>query len=55
MNVIKRRLPFVDLLKPETAAVAGVLMTLDHDLVSRIDFSSALPICEGVFATPCGW
>jgi len=47
MNVIKRRLPFVDLLKPETAAVAGVLMTLDRDLVKRIDFSSALPVWRG--------
>jgi UDP-2,3-diacylglucosamine pyrophosphatase LpxH len=47
MNVIKRRLPFVDLLKPETAAVAAVLMTLDRDLVKRIDFSSALPVWQG--------
>jgi UDP-2,3-diacylglucosamine pyrophosphatase LpxH len=44
MNTIKRQLPFVDLLKPESAAVAGVLMTLDFEQMKRIDFPSALPV-----------
>ena len=47
MNHVKRRYPFVDLLKPEIAAVASVLMTLDRDLVKKVDLSSVLPIWRG--------
>ena len=38
MNVVKRKLPFVDLLKPESASVASVLMTVDLDLMKKIKF-----------------
>ena len=44
MNLVKRTYPFVDLLKPETAAVAGVLMALDKDTFKKIDLSDAFPI-----------
>ena len=44
MNVVKRKLPFVDLLKPESASVASVLMTVDLDLMKRIKFASAWPV-----------
>jgi UDP-2,3-diacylglucosamine pyrophosphatase LpxH len=44
MNHVKRRMPFVDLLKPEKAAVAGVLMALDRELVSRVDWTSVWPV-----------
>lgn len=44
MNIIKRRYPFVDLLKPETAAIAGVLAAIDHDTFSRLDLRNAFPI-----------
>lgn len=44
MNQIKRRFPFVDLLKPEVAAVTSVLMTLDRELLKSVDLSDAIPI-----------
>ncbi|OED39530.1 hypothetical protein AB833_14995 [Chromatiales bacterium (ex Bugula neritina AB1)] len=44
MNTVKHQYPFVDLLKPEKAAVAAVLLALDNDLLSKIDLGDALPI-----------
>ena len=44
MNVIKRRYPFVDLLKPEVAAVASVLLALDKDVFKQVDFEDAFPV-----------
>ena len=44
MNVVKHRYPFVDLLKPETAAVAGVLMAIDWDTFKKIDVTAAFPV-----------
>ncbi len=44
MNTVKRRFPFVDLLKPEVAAVAGILLALDKNILKQIDFTSAIPI-----------
>jgi UDP-2,3-diacylglucosamine pyrophosphatase LpxH len=44
MNVVKRKLPFVDLLKPESASVASVLMTIDLDLMKKLNFASAWPV-----------
>lgn len=44
MNDVKRRFPFVDLLKPEAAAVASVLMALDKDVFKQIDLEDAFPV-----------
>jgi UDP-2,3-diacylglucosamine pyrophosphatase LpxH len=44
MNAIKRRYPFVDLLKPEVAAVAAVILALDKDVFEHIDLGEAFPI-----------
>lgn len=44
MNRVKLRYPFVDLLKPEVAAIAGVLIALDKDVLKGIDFGAAFPI-----------
>ena len=44
MNVVKRTLPFVDLLKPESASVASVLMTLDLELMQKVKFASVWPV-----------
>jgi UDP-2,3-diacylglucosamine pyrophosphatase LpxH len=44
MNIVKREYPFVDLLKPETAAVAGVLMAIDRDTFKKIDLTDAFPV-----------
>lgn len=44
MNVVKRQHPFVDLLKPETAAVASVLMAVDKDTFKKIDLTAAFPV-----------
>ncbi len=44
MNHIKRRYPFVDLLKPENAALGTVLAYLDRDLFKKLDLRDALPI-----------
>ena len=44
MNAVKRRYPFVDLLKPEVAAVAAVLLALDKDVFKQIDLEDAFPV-----------
>lgn len=44
MNIVKKEYPFVDLLKPETAAIAAVLMAIDRETFRRVDLSDALPI-----------
>jgi UDP-2,3-diacylglucosamine pyrophosphatase LpxH len=44
MNAIKRRYPFVDLLKPEVAAVAAVILALDKDVFKHIDLEEAFPL-----------
>jgi UDP-2,3-diacylglucosamine pyrophosphatase LpxH len=44
MNIVKRRYPFVDLLKPEVAAVAGVLVAIDKDTFKKIDLTDAFPV-----------
>lgn len=44
MNTVKRRFPFVDLLKPEVAAVASVMLALDRDLFRNIDLEDAFPV-----------
>jgi len=44
MNKIKRNYPFVDLLKPETEPLFGVLLTLDSKALKNIDFFDAFPI-----------
>jgi hypothetical protein len=46
MNVIKKNYPFVDLLKPETAAIAGVLVALDRETFSKVDLGEAFPILK---------
>lgn len=44
MNHVKKRYPFVDLLKPENAALSTVLAYLDWDLFKKLDLRDALPI-----------
>ncbi len=44
MNSIKRRFPFVDVLKPETASVFAVLLALDKEAFEGVDLSQAFPI-----------
>jgi hypothetical protein len=44
MNVVKRHYPFVDLLKPEVAAVASVLLALDREVFRKIDLGDAFPV-----------
>ena len=44
MNAVKRRYPFVDLLKPEVAAVAAVLLALDRDVFRHIDLGELFPL-----------
>ena len=44
MNDIKRQFPFVDLLKPEVAAVVSVLVALDRDVLKKIDLQEDFPI-----------
>lgn len=44
MNNIKERYPFVDLLKPEKAAIASVLMALGWDLLEEVDLLKTFPI-----------
>lgn len=47
MNTVKRRYPFVDLLKPEVAAVASVLLALDKEVFKQVDFEDFLPVLQG--------
>ena len=44
MNFVKRSYPFVDLLKPEMAAVAGVLVAIDKETFKKIDLTDILPV-----------
>jgi UDP-2,3-diacylglucosamine pyrophosphatase LpxH len=46
MNNIKRRYPFVDVLKPEVAAVASVLLALDKDIFKQVDLVDAFPVLK---------
>lgn len=47
MNIVKRRYPFVDLLKPEGAAIASVLLAIDRDTFRRLDLLDAFPLLRG--------
>ena len=49
MNIVKRNYPFVDLLKPETAAIAGVLVAIDRETFSKVDLGEAFPILKDAF------
>src|SRR5215831_3781749 len=49
MNIVKRNYPFIDLLKPETTAVAGVLVAIDKDTFSKVDLGEAFPILTAAF------
>lgn len=49
MNIVKRNYPFVDLLKPETAAIAGVLVAIDRNTFSRVDLTDAFPVLKNAF------
>ena len=40
MNTVKRQFPFIDLLKPEAAAVGAVLFMLEPRLLEKVDLSS---------------
>jgi len=44
MNDVKRQFPFVDLLKPQVAAVVSVLIALDRDVLKKIDLQEDFPI-----------
>ncbi|MEW6599699.1 MAG: metallophosphoesterase [Nitrospirota bacterium] len=44
MNKIKRDHPFVDVLKPETAAVASILLALNKNVFKDINLEDAFPI-----------
>ncbi len=44
MNAIKRRYPFVDLLKPEVAAVAAVILALDKEVFDHVDLEEVFPL-----------
>jgi UDP-2,3-diacylglucosamine pyrophosphatase LpxH len=44
MNTIKRRFPFINLLQPEKAAVASVVLMLDPSLAAQLDLSSVVPV-----------
>ena len=44
MNIVKKRYPFVDVLKPEGSAIAAVLLTLDKETFSKIDLSDGVPV-----------
>ena len=44
MNDIKRQFPFVDLLKPEVAAIVSVIIALDRDVLRKIDLQEDFPI-----------
>ena len=44
MNRVKRRFPIVDILKPEAAAVASVLVALDKDAFKYVDLDDVIPM-----------
>ncbi|MBW7991288.1 MAG: hypothetical protein FVQ84_14920 [Planctomycetes bacterium] len=44
MNRVKRRYPIVDILKPEAAAVASVLVALDKEAFKYIDLDDVIPM-----------
>jgi 3',5'-cyclic AMP phosphodiesterase CpdA len=44
MNIVKKAHPFVDLLKPEVAAVASVLLAIDKETFKKVDLSDAFPL-----------
>jgi hypothetical protein len=44
LNKIRSRFPFINLLQPEKAAVASVVLMLDPSLASQLDLSSVLPV-----------
>jgi UDP-2,3-diacylglucosamine pyrophosphatase LpxH len=46
MNELKRRYPFVDLLKPEAATVLTLLSVLGKDVFADVDFLNAFPIAK---------
>lgn len=44
MNRVKRRYPMVDILKPEAAAVASVLVALDKEAFKYVNLSDVIPM-----------
>ena len=40
---------FVDLLKPETAAIAGVLLAIDRETFSKVDFGETFPLLRAAW------
>jgi hypothetical protein len=48
MNVVKKRYPFVDILKPETSAVAAVLLAIDKETFAKIDLRNGIPVLRGL-------
>ena len=44
MNIVKKRYPFVDILKPEGSAIAAVLLALDSVTFSKLDLSDGIPV-----------
>jgi UDP-2,3-diacylglucosamine pyrophosphatase LpxH len=44
MNKVKRRYPIVDILKPEAAAVASVLVALDKEAFKYVDLDDVIPM-----------
>ena len=55
MNTVKKRYPFVDVLKPEASAIAAVLLTLDKETFLKINLLDGIPILrdkrKGQFVT----
>lgn len=49
MNTVKKRYPFVDVLKPESNAIAAVLLTLDRETFSKIDLRDGIPVLQDAF------
>ncbi len=46
MNIVKKNYPFIDLLKPEKSAIAGVLVAIDRETFSKVDLADAFPILK---------
>jgi UDP-2,3-diacylglucosamine pyrophosphatase LpxH len=44
MNTVKAQYPFVDLLKPEVAAVVSVLLAIDKDTLKKVNLEAAFPV-----------